>query len=128
VISGFCQFKTYKESEVARTSGDESDCVRNGTGTAENAEDSRSAARITESKLRGYEKLECRSRKWENNRNNLSVARAKCAFKEVSMLATRHRLPRNPLFQFHPMHTVFSFLGALILFGLLVWFLAIPAK
>jgi len=44
------------------------------------------------------------------------------------MLATRHRLPRNPLFQFHPMHTLFSVLGALILFGLLIWFLAVPAK
>ena len=44
------------------------------------------------------------------------------------MLATRHRLPRNPLFQFHPMHTLFSVLGALILFGLLIWFLAVPAR
>jgi len=44
------------------------------------------------------------------------------------MLATRHRLPRNPLFQFHPLHTLFSVVGALILFGLLVWFLAVPAK
>jgi hypothetical protein len=78
---------------------------------------------------KGYEKLERRAIKWENKRNNLSVAHAKCApFKEVSMLATRHRLPRNPLFQFHPMHTLFSLLGALILFGLLVWFLAVPAK
>ena len=44
------------------------------------------------------------------------------------MLATRHRFPRNSLFQFHPMHTLFSVLGALILFGLLIWFLAVPAK
>ena len=44
------------------------------------------------------------------------------------MLATRHRLPRNPLFQFHSFDTLFSLLGALILFGLLVWFFAIPAK
>lgn len=44
------------------------------------------------------------------------------------MLATRHRFQRNPLFQFHPLHTLFSVLGALILFGLLIWFLAVPAK
>jgi len=44
------------------------------------------------------------------------------------MLAARHRLHRNPYFQFHPLHTAFSLLGALILFGLLIWFLAIPAK
>ena len=31
------------------------------------------------------------------------------------MLATRHRLPRNPLFQFHPLHALFSVLGALFL-------------
>ena len=44
------------------------------------------------------------------------------------MLATRHRLARNPLFQFHPLHTLFSLISALILFGLLIWFLAVPAK
>jgi hypothetical protein len=44
------------------------------------------------------------------------------------MLATRHRFPRNPFFQFHPLHTMFSVLSALILFGLLIWFLAVPAK
>ena len=44
------------------------------------------------------------------------------------MLATRHRFGRNPYFQFHPLHTAFSLLGALILLGLLIWFLAVPAK
>ncbi len=45
------------------------------------------------------------------------------------MLATRHqRFQRNSLFQFHPLHTMFSLLGALILFGLLIWFLAEPAR
>jgi hypothetical protein len=52
----------------------------------------------------------------------------KHALKGGLMLATRHRLPRNPLFQFHPMHTLFSVLGALILFGLLIWFMAVPAR
>ncbi|MBZ5686823.1 MAG: hypothetical protein LAP86_17500 [Acidobacteriia bacterium] len=76
-----------------------------------------------------YVVLERRAGKWDNNSNNLSVATAQARpYKEVSMLATRHRLPRNPLFQFHPMHTLFSVLGALILFGLLIWFLAVPAK
>jgi hypothetical protein len=44
------------------------------------------------------------------------------------MLAIRHRFPRNPYFQFHPLHTLFSVLGALLLFGMLVWFLAVPAR
>jgi hypothetical protein len=30
------------------------------------------------------------------------------------MLPTRHRLTRNPYFHFHPLHTAFSLLGALI--------------
>jgi len=49
--------------------------------------------------------------------------------KEGLMLAARHhRFARNPYFQFHPLHTAFSLLGALILFGILIWFLAVPAK
>lgn len=47
---------------------------------------------------------------------------------EGLMLAIRHRFPRNPYFQFHPLHTAFSLLGALILFGMLVWVLAVPAR
>ncbi len=43
------------------------------------------------------------------------------------MLATRHRLTRNSYFHFHPLHTAFSLLAALILFGMMIWFLAIPA-
>jgi hypothetical protein len=42
------------------------------------------------------------------------------------MLATRYRLNRNP--HFHPLHAIFSLVGSLILFGLLVWFLAVPAR
>ena len=44
------------------------------------------------------------------------------------MLAARHRFHRNPHFQFHPLHTLFSVVGTLILFGMLAWFLAVPAK
>ena len=44
------------------------------------------------------------------------------------MLATRHRFSRNSYFQFHPLHALFSLLGALLLFGMLVWFLVIPAR
>lgn len=43
------------------------------------------------------------------------------------MLAKRHRLPRNPYFQFHPLHTSFSLMGAIVLFGILIWILAVPA-
>jgi hypothetical protein len=44
------------------------------------------------------------------------------------MLVARHRFSRSPFFQFHPLHTLFSLLGALILFGLLIWFMAVPAR
>jgi hypothetical protein len=44
------------------------------------------------------------------------------------MLAVRSRLNRNPYFHFHPMHAGFSLLGTLIVFGLLAWFLVVPAK
>lgn len=44
------------------------------------------------------------------------------------MLATRNRFGRNLYFQFHPLQTLFSLLGALIFFGLLIWFLAVPAR
>jgi predicted PurR-regulated permease PerM len=44
------------------------------------------------------------------------------------MLAIRHRFNRNPYFQFHPLHTLFSLVAAVIMFGLLVWFLAVPAR
>ena len=43
------------------------------------------------------------------------------------MLATPHRFNRSPFFQFHPLHGLFSLVGALLIFGLLVWFLAVPA-
>src|SRR5215469_6986922 len=44
------------------------------------------------------------------------------------MLATRNRFRRNSYFQFHPLHTLFSLLGALLLFGMLIWLLAVPAR
>lgn len=44
------------------------------------------------------------------------------------MLASRSHLNRNPYFHFHPLHTLFSLVGTLLLFGLLVWFLAVPAR
>jgi hypothetical protein len=44
------------------------------------------------------------------------------------MLVARHRFTRNPYFHFHPLHSLFSLLAAVILFGLLVWFLAVPAR
>lgn len=44
------------------------------------------------------------------------------------MLVARHRFARNPYFHFHPLHSLFSLLSALILFGLLAWFLVVPAR
>jgi len=40
----------------------------------------------------------------------------------------RNRLARNPYFHFHPLHTLFSLVAAVILFGLMVWLLAVPAR
>lgn len=44
------------------------------------------------------------------------------------MLTLRHRSSRNPYFHFDPLHTLFSLVAALVLFGMLIWFLAVPAK
>jgi hypothetical protein len=44
------------------------------------------------------------------------------------MLAARRRLTRNPYFHFHPMSTLFSLVGTLILLGLLAWLLVVPAR
>ncbi|HET6181751.1 MAG TPA: hypothetical protein VFE61_32835 [Candidatus Sulfotelmatobacter sp.] len=44
------------------------------------------------------------------------------------MLATRNRLARTPYFHFHPLHSLFSLIGAIVLFGLLIWFMAVPAR
>jgi hypothetical protein len=44
------------------------------------------------------------------------------------MLATRSRLNRNHYFHFHPLHAAFCVIGSVILFGLLVWFLAVLAR
>jgi len=64
--------------------------------------------------------------KWDNNRDRPSVAASERKLKEGLVLA--HRFPRNPYFHFHPLHAVFSLLGSIILFGLLIWFLAVPAR
>ncbi len=37
------------------------------------------------------------------------------------MLRTKNRFARNPYFHFHPMHSTFSLIAALVLFGLMVW-------
>ncbi|HTS36281.1 MAG TPA: hypothetical protein VMH04_11445 [Candidatus Solibacter sp.] len=44
------------------------------------------------------------------------------------MLISRHRLTRDSYFHLHPLHSLFSLVTALILFGLIVWFLAVPAR
>ncbi len=44
------------------------------------------------------------------------------------MLAMRNRLARNPYFHFHPLHTLYSLVAAVILFGLMIWLLAVPAR
>ena len=33
----------------------------------------------------------------------------------------KSRFSRNPYFQPHPMHSVFSLIAALVLFGMMVW-------
>ena len=44
------------------------------------------------------------------------------------MLAAKHHLMRNPHFHFHPLHTLFSLVAAVILFALMAWLLAVPAR
>jgi hypothetical protein len=40
------------------------------------------------------------------------------------MLRVRDRFARNPYFHFHPLHTTFSLIAVLVLFGLILWFVA----
>jgi hypothetical protein len=64
---------------------------------------------------------------WENN-SRQAVPLAPFRVRGGPMLVARHRFTRNPYFHFHPLHSLFSLLAAVILFGLLVWFLAVPAR
>ena len=44
------------------------------------------------------------------------------------MLADKNHWKRNPYFQFHPMHNLYSLVMGLILFGALVLLMALPAR
>jgi len=44
------------------------------------------------------------------------------------MLAERNSWRRNQLFHFHPLHNLYSLIMALILFGMILLFLALPAR
>jgi len=44
------------------------------------------------------------------------------------MLAGKHSLKRNPLFHFHPFHNLYSLLMALLLFAMILFLLAMPAR
>ncbi len=44
------------------------------------------------------------------------------------MLVSRNRLARNPYFHFHPLHTLFSLVAAIVLIGLVMWLLSVPAR
>lgn len=44
------------------------------------------------------------------------------------MLAGKHPWKRNSYFHFHPMHNLYSLVMALILFGMILLFLALPAR
>lgn len=44
------------------------------------------------------------------------------------MLAGRNPFRRNPYFHFHPMHNLYSLVMALILFGMILLVLALPAR
>jgi len=44
------------------------------------------------------------------------------------MLAGKHPWRRNPYFHFHPMHNLYSLIMALILFGMILLFLTVPAR
>jgi len=44
------------------------------------------------------------------------------------MLTGKNLWRRNPYFHFHPMHNLYSLVMALILFGMILLFLASPAR
>jgi hypothetical protein len=44
------------------------------------------------------------------------------------MLAGKNSWRRNPYFHFHPLHSLFSLMMALILFAMILLFLAQPAR
>jgi len=44
------------------------------------------------------------------------------------MLVAKNPLTRHPHFHFHPLHTLFSLVAAVILFALMAWLLAVPAR
>ncbi len=44
------------------------------------------------------------------------------------MLVGKHPWKRNPYFHFHPSHNLYSLLMAMILFGMILLFLALPAR
>ena len=44
------------------------------------------------------------------------------------MLAGKNHWKRNPYFHFHPMHNLYSLVMALVLFGMLLFLLALPAR
>jgi hypothetical protein len=70
--------------------------------------------------------LESQTLKWDNQAGH-PFATSRTWMQGGLMLATRNRFARNPYFHFHPLHTAFSLLAALILFGMVIWFLAVPA-
>lgn len=43
-------------------------------------------------------------------------------------MLVKHHLMRNPYFHFHPLPTLVALLAAVILFGLMIWILAVPAQ
>jgi hypothetical protein len=44
------------------------------------------------------------------------------------MLAGKNSWRRNPYFHFHPTHNLYSLVAALILLGMILLFLALPAR
>ena len=44
------------------------------------------------------------------------------------MLALKNNWRRNPFFHFHPMHNLYSLVMALVLLGMLMFLLALPAR
>ena len=56
-----------------------------------------------------------------------SLLRATLREGGLYMLLTKNRFTRNPYFHFHPMHSAFSLIGALVLLALLLWmFILVP--
>jgi hypothetical protein len=111
--SALAKFDRGQQSKAAGCAGDKGNLLRHANGVTGSPRKKNGTLRINW---------------WQNGTRQTVHSHPKSVPRRSYMLATRYRLNRNPYFHFHPLHAIFSLVGSLILFGLLVWFLAVPAR